>query len=155
MGSKLFCIGQKMTNIKTLGNVKFIFSKNGQKHIETRKNSVKTPYLSEFAKLVAGETQEENLEIQYIELFDSSGSSMIRKGFVETGRQYSQTVFFSTFDTTEANGTIDKVRFYYGTDATAAAGSGLVAAEADCGREKDSTYTLTIEYSYEFKNAEE
>jgi hypothetical protein len=114
-------------------------------------NTVSESYLTELSKLITGETQTINLEIEYIELIDTDGNILTRKAFVEKATVGPQSVCFATFTQAEANGDIAQLKIYY-NNPTITQGTGSVAATVNVEFTKTSANSLTIEYIWQFKN---
>jgi hypothetical protein len=122
--------------------------RTGEATVYEYHNLINNAYLQEYVKLIVGAEQTLDLELLRMEMFDSTDTSIIRRGFT-TKISYDQSVLASSFfSETEGNpvtGNITTIRYYCGA-ATDTPGSGTELSEIVTDITKTEYQTLTVDY---------
>lgn len=111
-------------------------------------NLISDLYLQEFCKIIVNETQTTNLSIQKVEMYDTNGASIIRRGFTTIIRYANSILVSSYFGEIEGNpsiGNIMEIKYWCGA-CTDVSNSGVVLSTISTDITKTIYHTLTIDY---------
>lgn len=114
-------------------------------------NEIADEYLIELGKLTAGETPGFDLQLQVVELCDSSGA-FIRRAPADTWRIGPENTFVFAFTKDQGNAVITALRFYAG-GATTELGSGHLLSQVTANFPKTSDYIMNVVYTHNYQNA--
>lgn len=119
------------------------------------KNTIKTDYLRQMARMIVGETIDYDLKPKIIELRDELDVFILRKLFNDKWVTSTESVFLANFQQNEGNGDIRTVKFFCGDDATTIEGTGHEVSTIDVNFEKTVNYNMNIFYYINFRNPQE